>query len=130
MDIKKIAYELYKLNWINVHIPIARQLATYREYIVEQEEDYDDNYTYEDFLFDNGFQGELYADFEEFLENEYMDKEYMRYLLDNSIFWKRYLEVIKDYKNLRKQYSYEGMGSKFLKGGGEGAGAAFLRGIK
>lgn len=40
-------------------------------------------YTYNDYLEDLGYQGQLYACYDEFLETEYFDVDYVRTLLDN-----------------------------------------------
>ena len=86
-----MAYELYKIDWETTHISTERKLAAYREYVYTKLVDYDDNYTFEDWLFDNGYDGDIYVCFDEFLGAEYQDEEYMEYLLGNSVFWKAYL---------------------------------------
>lgn len=100
-DLKKIAYELYKINWTTTHISVERQLAEYRLYQLTLLEDYDEDSldwnsyipTFDDWLFEQGYDGEIYVCFNEFLDYEYQDAEYMEFLLcHNSIFWKAYKE--------------------------------------
>ena len=93
-NLKELAYELYKMHWTREHISKERQLAEYRSYYLTKLEDYDDNYTLEDYLFDNGYNGELYVCFDEFIDAEYEDADYMSYLLGNSVFWKAYKEYM------------------------------------
>ena len=90
--LQDLAYELYKIDWKDSHISTERKLGAYREYEYTGAIDRDEDYTFEDWLFDNGYDGEIYAYFGEFLECEYQDEEYMRYLLGNSVFWKAYKE--------------------------------------
>lgn len=92
-QLKELAYELYKVDWENDHISLERKLAEYRLYCLTSLEDGDYGcYSFEDWLFDNGYDGELYVCFNEFLGAEYQDEDYMKYLLcENSVFWKAYL---------------------------------------
>jgi hypothetical protein len=97
-NLKEIAYELYKMHWTRENISKESQLAEYRLYRLELLEEYDedsldwDSYipTFEDWLFDNGYGGSLYVCFDEFIDAEYQDVDYMSYLLGNSVFWKAY----------------------------------------
>lgn len=98
-DLKEISYELYKMHWKRKHISLEREMATYREYeleTLEYQEEFGEIITYEEWLFERGFDGELYACFDEFLDYEYQDTDYMSYLLGhNSVFWKAYKEYQK-----------------------------------
>lgn len=81
---KRLAYELYKIAWIDTHITKMVLLATMKSYIKEKFENYDDNYTFNDYLFDNGFgYGNCYASYDEFLDNEFQDKEFMEELMED-----------------------------------------------
>ena len=97
--LQELAYELYKLDWKREHITQTRELEEYRLYYLtmlenaEDEDDWDSDYTFEDWLWDQGYGGELYVCYNEFLDAEYEDKEYIKYLLcENSMFWKAYKE--------------------------------------
>ena len=89
--LEEIAYELYKIDWKS-RISIERKLEAHRNYELELLENYDDDYTFDDWEFDNGYDEECYVCFDEFIDYEYEDEEYMKYLLShNSVFWKAYL---------------------------------------
>jgi hypothetical protein len=78
-----MCYELYIVDWIKKHISYDVLITTTQDYIKTRYISYDHTYTFEDYLFDNGFpSGEMYVCFEEFCDNEFQDKEYMRELLN------------------------------------------------
>jgi hypothetical protein len=90
MLISDVAYELYKQNWIDTHTTPQLRLQVindYYNYIQEimEDEDCDDLQEYdslEEYIYDNGYpNGEMYVCFDEFLDNEFQDKEYMKKLL-------------------------------------------------
>lgn len=83
MDIRELCYELYKIDWMN-HISHNRQMDALKNYYEELHISYDEDYTFDDYLFDNGYDGELYVCFDEFLQNEYLDEDYMKELLYNT----------------------------------------------
>jgi hypothetical protein len=85
---EKAAYEAYKADWIASHISPERMTETFKEYtaaLMEQFENSDwdacSHYTFEEFLDEQGYQGELYVCFEEFLGAEFRDYDYMTSLL-------------------------------------------------
>lgn len=78
--IKEIAYEMYKIDWMR-RIFADRQLNAYKNYFELADEIFDHSYTFEDYLEEYGYDGELYVCFDEFLECEYQDSEYMKWLL-------------------------------------------------
>lgn len=78
MKIKKMMYELYKIDWMEHHVSLSRQKESVKEYFCG-ETSFD---SYEDYLFERGFQGEMYASLEEFLNNEYLDENIIGALLD------------------------------------------------
>ena len=83
MDIRKLCYELYKIDWKHSHmITKERQMDSIKDYY-EGLIDNDSEYTYEDYIEEFGYDGELYVCFEEFCNAEYYDVDYMRTLLDN-----------------------------------------------
>lgn len=88
MDIKRMCYELYKADWKHCHISFERELETIQDYFVGLIDAYTE-YTYEDYLDEFGYNGELYVCYEEFCESEYLDEEYMCSLLgyDDLIIW-------------------------------------------
>ncbi|MCR5021472.1 hypothetical protein [Ruminococcus sp.] len=82
-NLRKYAYKLYKAEWIN-RISTERQLDVIRNYIEEGISDgFDVNENFEEYLNERGFDGELYCCYDEFIEGEYRDEDYMRTLFDN-----------------------------------------------
>ena len=82
MDIRKLCYELYKVDWKHSHITKEREMDSIKDYY-EGLIDNDIEYTYEDYIEEFGYDGELYVCYEEFCDAEYYDVDYMRTLLDN-----------------------------------------------
>lgn len=89
MKIYHLAYELYKLDWMR-RISSDRRMDALKDYydgLVDEDE-----YTFDDYIEEFGYNGELYACFEEFYTNEYFDKFYMKQLLDNDKLYAEYEE--------------------------------------
>jgi hypothetical protein len=63
-------------------ITAEREMDSIKNYYEDLVDD-DTEYTYNDYLEEFGYDGELYVCYEEFLENEYRDDDYMCSLLDN-----------------------------------------------
>ena len=83
MDIRKLCYELYKIDWKHSHmITKEREMDSIKNYY-EGLIDNDSEYTYEDYIEEFGYDGELYVCYEEFCDAEYYNVDYMRTLLDN-----------------------------------------------
>ena len=84
--ISQLCYELYKLDWKKRHMVLgereADSIKDYYDGILS--EDYTaDEYSYQDFIEENGYHGELYVCYDEFYDAEYHEKDYMCELLDN-----------------------------------------------
>ena len=96
MDIRKLCYELYKIDWKHSHmITKEREMDSIKDYY-EGLIDNDSEYTYEDYIEEFGYDGELYVCYEEFCDAEYYDVDYMRTLLDNDKLINIYHEDIKE----------------------------------
>ena len=95
MDIRKLCYELYKIDWKHSHITKEREMDSIKDYY-EGLIDNDNEYTYEDYIEEFGYDGELYVCFEEFCNAEYYDVDYMRTLLDNDKLINIYHEDIEE----------------------------------
>ena len=81
--IRRLCYELYKVDWKKSHmITNEREMDSIRDYYANLV-DNDMVYTYNDYLEEFGYDGELYVCYEEFCDDEYYDKEYICSLLDN-----------------------------------------------
>ncbi len=92
MDIKEKAYQKYKLDWICRH---GKSLDDLVDCMTKYWKDADEKRTCTPsraffYVEEAGFDGELWACFEEFLETEYRDMEYMGCLL-NAQEYKEYL---------------------------------------
>ena len=89
-DIKLKSYELYKLRWMEEHgFTVDDVLRKAYEIMIS---DYLDIQVEDDLLdaFDEiGFNGEIYVSYDEFIDNEYQDKNYMFKLLNDKE-WNEY----------------------------------------
>ena len=95
MTIRELAYELYKMDWMR-RIPCGVQMDTLKDYYQETTEEDREEYTFEDYILEHGYQGQLYACYEEFLRAEYLDESYMRSLFyKNDDLLNEYQEDIK-----------------------------------
>lgn len=94
MNIKELAYTLYKLDWMR-RISYDRKRDFVLNYYVDSKIKPTSDATLLDTLEEFGFDGELYACFEEFLENEYQDDSYIKELLPDEQY-KEYLADISD----------------------------------
>ena len=95
MDIRKLCYELYKIDWKHSHITKEREMDSIKDYY-EGLINNDSEYTYENYIEEFGYNGELYVCFEEFCDAEYYDADYMCTLLDNDKLINIYHEDIKE----------------------------------
>ncbi len=80
-SIRDTAYSLYKTDWINQHIEPQRMLRVCRNFELWKMETGETDRTFTEWLDEFGFEGEIYACMEEFLDTEYKDREYMLWLL-------------------------------------------------
>lgn len=81
MDIKKIAYEKYRLDWMIAHGHSLTELLRDLEFLSREDPDCNLLTLFENWEYDNGFGGELWVCYDEFLESEYKDESYMKELL-------------------------------------------------
>ena len=84
--ISRLCYELYKIDWKRSHMITAdREMDSIKNYYEElADAELDENscpYNY--YLADLGYDGELYICYEEFLDAEYLEEDYICSLLDN-----------------------------------------------
>lgn len=90
--ISKLCYELYKIDWKHSHmITTEREMDSIKDYYEGLVFD-DIDYTYNDYLEEFGYNGELYVCYDEFLDTEYLDEDYICSLLNNE-------ELIDMYRN-------------------------------
>ena len=91
MTIRELAYELYKMDWMR-RISCGVQMEVLKEYYQETTEEDREVYTFEDYVLEYGYSGQLYVGFNEFLRAEYLDEFYIK-----SIFYKND-KLIKEYQ--------------------------------
>ena len=94
MDIKKIAYEKYRLDWMLKH---GHTLTNLMDELDSMQEESDDTVSqlFIDWEYGFGFGSEIWVCFDEFIDNEYQDRGYMQQLLNWEEF-EKYEEDIKD----------------------------------
>lgn len=96
INISKLCYELYKIDWKHSHnITKDIEMDNIKNYY-EGLIDNDTEYTYNEYLEEFGYDGQIYVCYEEFCDNEYQDKQYMCELLDNEKLIKLYHKDIKN----------------------------------
>ena len=90
--VTKVAYFRYQLKWMEEHgITLNAYWQKASEYFFTERGDW---YDFVDWLHQNGFDGEIWSDYNEFCQNEYYDREFMYRLLDGWMYeW--YIEDIK-----------------------------------
>lgn len=96
MRICNLVYELYKLDWMNrISIDTRRNaVKDYYENLIDKTE-----CSFDDYIEEFGYDGELYACFEEFCDNEYRDKHYIKKLLNDD-------KLYADYEKSLEQKSF------------------------
>ena len=96
--IRWVAYELYKKDWQNTNISFEEQRKAYIDYVEYSQECKEYGFrpdSFDDWFFENGYEGTIYACYDEFLECEYLDEKYMKYLFnDNKLLMSMYKEDI------------------------------------
>lgn len=84
MDIKKIAYEKYRLDWMIAHGHSIIELMKELELMRQEDPERSLLSLFEDWEYGYGFSSEVWACYDEFLETEYQDESYMKALLTES----------------------------------------------
>lgn len=81
--IKKIAYALYKDQWLREHVSKNTLLETRREYALAIiNDDIASEASFEGYVNEFGFNGgQIFVSYDEFLNAEFKDDDYMRKLL-------------------------------------------------
>lgn len=91
MNIKKLCYELYCIDWFFLHSTVNDVKKAKREYYKNQT----DYVNFDDYLYQIGIKGECPVCFDEFIDNEYRDKEYIKDLLcDNNLYREYIYDII------------------------------------
>lgn len=95
VNVCKIAYALYKQNWINGHTNSQMRMDALRNYYEFLLKNDSKHLSYEEYLLQFGFNGNIYADYEEFRKNQYKNTKYMCKLLDIPELINIYLEDLR-----------------------------------
>lgn len=97
MNIESVAYEKYKADWLLSHrYSLQDFAAAILEYFLSEKDNFDPAPNPYEIITnwenDRGFGGEIYACFDEFLDTEFKDEDYMRQILtsDEFIEWQKY----------------------------------------
>ena len=83
-DIRAVAYEKYKAAWTKERNYSEEFLAEIRKEFKEEVKEFGSPSCFEEYIDEYGYHGELYVCFEEFLDAEYLDAEYMKELLSEA----------------------------------------------
>lgn len=95
-SIKERSYEKYQMHWMFSHgITVADIGRRAEKWRIEKEEYAYMCRSFPDFLNEIGINGSIWACYDEFLKNEYMDRAFMHQLLTEEE-WKEYLSDIGD----------------------------------
>lgn len=89
MTIRKLGYELYRIDWAQ-RISTERKQDALKNYYQDVDEVDKKEYPFYMYLGDVGYNGEVYVCYEEFLEIEYLDKGYMKQLFNNDELFEEY----------------------------------------
>ena len=81
MNIKEIAYAKYQLDWMIAHGHSITMLLRELELMSRKDPDCNLLTLFENWEYDNGFGGEVWACYDEFMETYYQDDTYMKALL-------------------------------------------------
>ena len=99
-DIKEVAYELYKQDWVDTHAIREERLDALRNYYAYVEEESREGEvgidSFEEWIYDNGYSGRIYACYEEFCECEYLDSDYITELLSDKKLVELYLKDLEE----------------------------------
>lgn len=94
MNIKQIAYEKYKLDWMLKHGHTLSDLMHELDMMQEENQDDSASQLFIDWEYGFGFGSEIWVCFDEFIDNEYQDAGYMKQLLT----WEEYEAYREDVK--------------------------------
>lgn len=93
-NIPYLCYELYKNDWEQTHIKDKKSfIIDYFNGLIDSVSS--NEFTFNDYIEEFGYNGEIYSCFEEFKDNEFLDEDYIRSLLDDNNYGV-YLDYIKD----------------------------------
>ena len=89
MNIKKRVYERYQTWWMMSHDIKVTDISLLAD---EWRADAEEYQTFADYIEEQGFDGSIWACFEEFISAEYLDMEFVSMLLPEDALYKEYLK--------------------------------------
>lgn len=89
LDISELSYKLYQSDWKQHHVAPEEERETIKDWYEEGEGE-----AFSDYLSERGYHGHLYACYEEFLENEFRDRDYIEGLLGRGSLKEQYEEYV------------------------------------
>lgn len=96
ISFKKKCYELYQLDWMMSHGYSLQSIFKILKKICCDESEFTEELnSIEKYLDEQGFNGEIFACEQEFYDNEYQDKDFMKNLLSAKMF--------EEYKKIEKE---------------------------
>ena len=96
MTISELAYELYKSNWKKEHgITPEREDRERIRFFLDPDVN-DGDYSYEEYIFDYGYGGQLYVCYDEFLGAEYRERMFMKHLINDDALYGQYLSDVEN----------------------------------
>ena len=97
-NIRYICYSLYKVDWITCHIHWTRQLDEIKKYWRGLANSEHRHYSFDKYIQEFGYDYELYVSYDEFLNTEYLDKEYIKGLLKDDDLIDMYIKDVEKYE--------------------------------
>lgn len=94
INISEIAYEKYKQDWVDTHTTPQERITAYEnynKYVEEAVANSEDLKLFNEWIEEIGYPDGIYVCYDEFIDTEYFDREYIRYILDDE-------ELIEEYE--------------------------------
>lgn len=104
LTVKKLTYELYKIDWLTRITP-TQMINEYKKYYDFINGEELEDYTFDAYLEEYGYDGEIYVCYEEFTRSEYLDKAFIKGLLNDENLYRKYLEDIGE-KSEKENHCY------------------------
>lgn len=95
--LRKLAYQLYKQDWIETHTTANMRLFALRDYglyKLECREIDEEPMSFEAYINEYGYNGSLYVCYREFVDCEYLDRKYIEELLHDDVLIEMYRQDV------------------------------------
>ena len=103
-NIRVVAYRKYQCDWLSSHGYGMKDIFNLVKEWLEEVESNDYEGDFQEYMEEFGFNGCIYACYEEFLEEEFFDRAYMKELLTDKEFfdYTHDRDIIGDYDGLQE----------------------------